>query len=204
MKKIVLLLVLVFGVSQFSNAQAAFGIKAGINYNSDSFQNVKDDVIKENGEGRSGYHAGIWFRAKLPIIGLYIRPEIVYTNLGTEITYASVGSSQTTVSDYDFQKIDIPVLIGKKLFGFGNVFAGPSFQYILDSGFDVNKLEKDDIENFTVGIQLGAGVEFGPIGIDVRWERGFNDVETKFLDGTTNVEFDTRVNQIILGLSYRF
>lgn len=206
MKKIILLLVFAFSVIQYSNAQSDFGIKAGINYNSDSFQNVKDNVIEENGEGRTGYHAGIWLRAKLPVIGLYIRPEIVYTNLGTEITYTytSIGSTVATVSDFDFQKIDVPVLIGKKIFKFGNVFAGPSFQYILDSGFDAKKLEKDDIENFTVGIQLGAGLEFGPIGVDVRWERGFNDVETKFLDGTSSVEFDTRVNQIIIGLSYKF
>ena len=81
-----------------------------------------------------------------------------------------------------------------------------SFQYILDSGFDIENLEKDDIENITVGIQLGAGVELGSIGIDVRWERGFNDLETNFLDenSNTNIEFDTRVSQIIVGLSYTF
>ena len=193
---------LTLGLSQLSNAQAAFGIKGGVNYNSDSFQNVKDDVIS-GAESRTGYHAGIWVRAKIPIIGLYIRPELVYTNLSNEITYTSVGSSEIT-TDYSFQKIDVPVLLGKKIFKFGNIFAGPSFQYVLGSDFDIQDLEEDDIENFTVGIQLGAGIEFGPIGVDVRWERGFNDVETRFLDGTTNVEFDTRVNQIIVGLSYKF
>jgi len=43
----------------------------------------------------------------------------------------------------------------------------------------------------------------GRLGIDVRWEQVFNDTESRFLDGTTNVRFDTRINQIIVGLSYR-
>jgi hypothetical protein len=41
------------------------------------------------------------------------------------------------------------------------------------------------------------------LGIDVRWERSFNDIESTFLDNSTTIEFDTRVNQIIIGLSYR-
>ena len=206
MKKIILLVVLAFVVNQYTNAQNVFGIKVGINYNSDSFQDVKDNIIEENGEGRTGYHAGIWFRTELPIVGLYLRPEIIYTNLGAEINYANIRGTGATVSDYDFQKIDIPLLVGKRILKFGNIFAGPSFQYILDSGFGMENLEKDDIENITVGIQLGAGVEIGSIGIDVRWERGFNDIETKFFDknSNTNIEFDTRVNQIIIGLSYTF
>ena len=48
MKKIILLVVLVFVVNQYTNAQNVFGIKVGINYNSDSFQDVKDNIIEEN------------------------------------------------------------------------------------------------------------------------------------------------------------
>ena len=64
----------------------------------------------------------VWVRAKIPVIGLYIRPELVYTNLSNEIAYTSIGSTQATVSDYNFQKIDVPVLLGKKIFKFGNIF----------------------------------------------------------------------------------
>lgn len=210
MKKIYLILIITLGFFQISSAQVDFGIKGGINYNSDSFQNVKDDIIKENGDGRTGYHAGIWLKVELPL-DFYFRPEIVYTDLGTEITYLAansqtLNSSTAVTTDFDFQKIDVPVLFGKNLFNLVNVFVGPSFQYIIDSDFSFDNLEKDEIDNFTVGIQLGTGVEFGPIGIDVRWERGFNDTETRFLDKSTNtnVEFDTRVNQIIVGLSLKF
>ncbi|WP_435263121.1 hypothetical protein [Tenacibaculum sp. nBUS_03] len=53
---------------------------------------------------------------------------------------------------------------------------------------------------------MGAGVELGKIGLDLRWERAFSDTESKLINsnGAPNVNFDTRVNQIIIGLSYRF
>ncbi len=116
----------------------------------------------------------------------------------------STKGSQTT--SYNFQKVDIPVLIGKKFFGIGNVFAGPSFQYILNSDFSLNDISEVDTDGFSVGLQFGAGIELGNLGIDVRWERGLNTVESTFLNvaTNTNVTFDTRVNQIIIGLSYKF
>ena len=191
---------LAFAFSQTSTAQIDFGVKAGLNYNSESIQETGQDLF-EGAESKTGYHAGIWLRFKLPIIGFYLRPELVYTNLENELLYKE---SQTT--SYNFQKVDIPVLIGKKFFGIGNVFAGPSFQYILNSDFSLNDIENVDTDGFTVGLQVGAGIELNNLGIDVRWERGLNTVESTFLNVSTNtnVTFDTRVNQIIIGLSYKF
>lgn len=201
MKKVILILCLAFGFSQVSNAQIGFGVKGGINYNSDSFVDVKNDVLS-GAESRTGYHAGIWLLFKVPVVGLYIRPELVYTNLANSVTFDSAtASAQTT--DYNFQKIDIPVLLGKKIFGVGNIFIGPSFQYILAQDFSISDIPDVDGNGFTVGLQLGAGIEFGKLGVDIRWERGFNDVESSFLDGAAQVDFDTRVNQIIIGLSLK-
>ena len=199
MKKVLLMLSLAFAFSQTLKAQIDFGVKAGLNYNSESIQSVSEDVFT-GAESKTGYHAGIWLRFKLPIIGFYLRPELVLTNLENKMLYKG---SQTT--SYNFQKIDIPVLLGKKFFGIGNVFAGPSFQYIINSDFSLNDISSVDTDGFTVGLQFGAGIELGNLGIDVRWERGLNTVESTFLNvaTNTNVTFDTRVNQIIIGLSYK-
>ena len=200
MKKVFLMISLAFAFSQTSTAQLDFGVKAGLNYNSESIQETGQDLF-EGAESKTGYHAGIWLRFKLPIIGFYLRPELVYTNLENELIYKG---SQTT--SYNFQKVDLPVLIGKKFLGIGNIFAGPSFQYILNSDFSLNDIEDVDTDGFSVGLQFGAGIELGNLGIDVRWERGLNTVESTFLNVSTNtnVTFDTRVNQIIIGLSYKF
>jgi len=203
MKKVLLALILCVGISQYSNAQLQVGLKAGVNYNSDSFSDVSNDVL-DGAKSKTGYHAGLWFRAKLPIIGLYLRPEIVYTELTNDVTYDNSLLVRRT-TDFKVRKIDVPVLLGKKILGIGNIFAGPSFQYILSSDFGLNDLSEVSINNFSLGIQLGGGVEFGRLGIDVRWERGLSKSETKFVDNAINsdVNFDTRVNQIIFGVSYR-
>jgi hypothetical protein len=205
MKKVFLMISLAFAFSQTSTAQIDFGLKAGLNYNSESIQSVSEDVFT-GAESKTGYHAGIWLRFKLPIIGFYLRPELVYTNLENELLYTAKEDQPTKRTSYNFQKIDIPVLIGKKFFGIGNVFAGPSFQYILNSGFSLNDIADVDTDGFSVGLQFGAGIELGNLGIDVRWERGLNTIESTFLNVSTNtnVTFDTRVNQIIIGLSYKF
>ena len=204
MKKLILSLCLAFAFGQTTNAQHHFGIKGGVNYNSEAIIAVTENVFK-GAEGKTGYHAGIWVRAKIPVLGLYIRPELIYTNLESSITYspARIGADALQ-TDFSFQKIDIPVLFGKKFLGVGNVFIGPSFQYVLTQGFDVNDIPEVTGDGFTVGLQIGAGIELGKLGIDVRLERGFNDIESSFLDDATSIEFDTRVNQVLVGLSYRF
>lgn len=196
MKKIILVLCFAFGFSQLSSAQLNFGLKGGINYNSNSIQETSQDVFS-GANSKTGYHIGVWSRIKIPVLGVYVRPELVYTNLESEVYYSQAAK----VTDYSFQKIDIPVLLGKKILGIGNVFIGPSFQYILNSDFGINDISSVDADGFTVGLQLGGGVEFGKLGIDVRWERGFSDIESTFVGNLGSVEYDTRVNQIIIGLS---
>jgi hypothetical protein len=198
MKKGILIMCFVFGFSQIANTQVAFGVKGGVNYNSNSIKEVQSDVFS-GAKSKMGYHAGVWLRLKVPVLGLYVRPELVYTNLENEVFYKF---TQKTTS-YSFQKIDIPVLIGKKIFGIGNVYVGPSFQYILASDFEINDISSLDSKGFTMGLQFGGGVEFGNLGIDLRWERAFSDIESTFLSGAVEREFDTRINQIIIGLSYK-
>lgn len=207
MKKLILVLCLFVASSQFADAQIHFGIKGGINYNSDSFKEVSDDIINGNADSRTGYHAGVWLRFKLPMIGWYIRPELVYTSLKSEVDLRTSATTSQIVA-YDFQKLDIPVLLGKKFLKIAYLHVGPSFQYILDGDLSYDAVSNLKADGFTVGMQLGGGIEIGKFGIDLRWERAFSDVESEFISdiggANTTSNFDTRVNQIIVGLSLRF
>lgn len=200
-KRIILILCLAFGFGQITSAQIAFGVKGGLNYNSNSIKEVSSDVF-DGAKSKTGYHAGIWLRFKIPVIGFYLRPELVYTNLANEVSYNN--SMAKAVTTYNFQKIDIPVLFGKKIFGIGNLYAGPSFQYILDSDFGLSEITDVKTDGFTAGIQFGGGIELGKLGIDIRWERAFSGVKSTLRKITgDNINFDTRVNQVIIGLSYK-
>jgi hypothetical protein len=96
--------------------------------------------------------------------------------------------------------------LGVKVIGPLQVFAGPAFQYILNSKFD--DVTIDNIENdFTVGLNIGAGISFGKFGLDVRYERGFSENEINFINNTQltldDDRVDTRPDQIILSLSLK-
>jgi hypothetical protein len=106
------------------------------------------------------------------------------------------------LGDYKISKLDLPVLVGVKLIGPLNVFIGPAFQYIIDN--DLKGLSFESIENdFSVGINIGAGIQFGRFGIDIRYERGFNKNEANFVDNTiASYRLDSRPKQIIFSLSY--
>jgi hypothetical protein len=196
MKKTLLLAVFAL-VSLIASAQSdsGFGIKGGLNYNGNGnyFESISDAA--KSPEKNIGYHAGVF--GKIKILKLYIRPELVYTK--TKSDYDG--------STFDMSKLDLPVLVGVKIIGPVHIFAGPAFQYILDSEFDgigINEIEND----FSVGAHLGAGVNLGKLGIDVRYERGFSSNEARFINanitGLPDSRIDTRPEQVILGLSLKF
>tara|TARA_B110000003_G_scaffold53347_1_gene53135 strand:+ start:88341 stop:88976 length:636 start_codon:yes stop_codon:yes gene_type:complete len=203
MRKFIVFCILFVAINQYTQAQIHFGFKTGVNYNYDTFSDVSSDVL-DGAKSRAGFHTGFWFIAKLPVVGLYLRPEIVYTELKNKVSYDSQFVSPRS-TNFKFRKIDVPFLIGKKFLGIGTIFGGPSFQYIFSSDFNLNDLKEVSSNNFSLGIQLGAGIELGRLGLDLRWERGFSKIESYFVDNTinSNFNFDTRVNQIIFGISYK-
>jgi len=201
MKKVIVLIALFVGIISVS-AQVKFGAKAGVNYN--NFGDVKTvvgDILETKADGKSGYHVGVWAKTQVPVLGVYIRPEFVYTQLKTN--YAS--------ESLEVNKIDVPVLIGAKLVGPVHGFVGPAFQFVLDSDYSLEDVKDIETDDFSLGMQVGVGVELGKLGIDVRWERGLSKNETKYSklaagEGSAldAFEIDTRPNQIIFGLSYEF
>ncbi|KQC29523.1 outer membrane beta-barrel protein [Flagellimonas eckloniae] len=202
MKKTFLVAVLtLMGSAVFAQSGSGFGIKAGLSYNKngDLIGSVGDagQNIVEGAEGKAGYHVGFWGKLDFPKI--YLRPELVYSK--TKSSYNVDGAS----NDYDISKIDLPVLLGYKLIGPLHVFAGPAFQYTLKN--DLGDLEVEDVENdFSVGLNVGVGVNLGKIGVDVRYERGFSENEAEFIgNNITDISgrVDSRPSQVIFALSLK-
>jgi len=192
-KKLILLVALATTCTfTFAQNGSSFGIKGGLNYNANGnyFESIGTNA--ENPGRNIGYHIGIYGK-----LGdrLYFRPELVYTS--TKSDYDS--------GDFNMKKIDAPLLIGIKILGPISVFGGPSLQYILDSddGFDgisINSIEND----FSVGLNFGAAINFNKFAIDLRYERGLSNNEATFLDNNgidISNRLDTRPNQLILSLS---
>lgn len=199
MKKLIILFLLVSTTTAF--AQSGFGVKAGLNYGDNGeieFEDVTsagEDIFTEKADSKMGYHFGVFYRAQLGPV--FLKPELLYTQ--TTSTY----QFKSQEADFDVSKLDLPILVGLDIIGPLHIFAGPSLQYILEN--DLEGVTLEDVENeFTVGAQFGAGVQFGGIGLDVRYERGLteNQAEVLDLDNSSGVQrVDSRPSQIIFSLS---
>ncbi len=198
MKKLLIISGLLLSGIAVAQSGSGFGIKAGLNYGSTGdFRNEITNNV-ENPDSKIGYHAGIF--GKVDLGPVYIRPELLYTKL----------TGEYTIGDLIVKKIDAPILVGVNVIGPVHVFAGPSLQYIVDTDFesnDVNLDLGDAQDDFTVGAQFGVGLNLGRLGIDLRYERGFNENEAEFINDNTSLErsrIDTRPEQLILALSLGF
>lgn len=191
MKKLFFTTLFLVSAISFAQKETGFGFKGGLNYNAngDYFESISSTA--QNPEGNVGYHFGIFYK-----IGneLYLKPELVFTS--TKSGYEN--------GDFKMQKIDLPAIVGLKVIGPLSIFAGPSFQYILDSefsGISINNIEKD----FSVGLNFGIALNLKKVGIDIRYERGFSSNEAVFISNNigenTESRLDTRPNQLIVGLS---
>ncbi|HUH46993.1 MAG TPA: porin family protein [Arenibacter sp.] len=192
MRKTVLLAAFaLISITAFAQQGSGFGIKGGLNYGANGNYFKSAENAYKNPKGNIGYHIGVFGKLGDKI---YFRPELMYTKMKSD--YDS--------NSFNMSKLDAPLLVGVNIIGPLQVFAGPAFQYILDT--DYEDITIGDVKNdFSVGLNIGAGVSFGKFGIDLRYERGFSKNEVTVL-GNNNVplndRIDTRPDQLILSLGF--
>jgi|SaaInl3SG_22_DNA_1037383.scaffolds.fasta_scaffold08597_4 hypothetical protein len=189
MKKILFTALLALSIApSFAQEKNSWGIKGGLNYNSNGDLISEAGGIKESPKSNTGYHFG--FYKKIQVLGFFLRPELIYTE---------------TTSDYDGQelslsKIDLPFNLGSGFIGPTYVFAGPSFQYIIDSEFNGVDAQSG-LKDISLGANFGIGLKINKLALDLRYERGLSEKETRFVQqSVSDVNIDLRPSQLILSL----
>lgn len=184
---VLILTFLVFSQMVYAQSGSGFGIKGGLNYNSNGKYFKDAETIWGNPMNNLGYHLG--FFGKVNAGPIFLRPELNYTQLQSEINNSILKT----------QRLDAPVLVGINLLGsLLNVFAGPSFHYHIE-----DQLMANDYDKFNAGYQFGIGLNLGRAGLDLRYERVLNG-QTVNIDNVFTGQGDFRFQQLMLGLSFRF
>jgi hypothetical protein len=157
MKKVLVMLVTCLFIGNI-HAQLRFGVKAGVNF---SKFNSEEQVLQQEG---SAWQAGLVSQFKIPLVGLGIQPELLYSiNKGDD---QSIGYF-TVPLNIRWQPLPVPVI--KPV-----ILVGPYFGYAVNfKGF--NNIQ-DDIKRFDWGIGLGAGVEIWKLQIEGRYNWGLQDL----------------------------
>jgi hypothetical protein len=176
MKKHFLSIALLLAGIMSAKAQTTLGIKGGVN-----FSKINTDDLKESSV--TGYQVGVFGR-----IGnsFYLQPEVYLGSRGGKFESSSDNTTVTTNGKVTFTTINVPVLVGAKLLSAGSInvraMAGPIYTYNLDKKIDFRAAANDfgDYKNSTLGYQVGAGVDFGSITADLRYEGGLTKVNERY------------------------
>lgn len=185
MKNVLFSIAFLFFCIQTVNSQIDWGMKGGLNFNSSGDITFDVGDIVQESQSDIGYHVGAFLKFKLT--KLYIKPELVYTKT----------KSKYDTTSFEMSKIDMPLLVGFTLIRPLSIFVGPSFQYVLDT--DLKGVSLGAVENeISVGYNIGAAVQLGRFGIDIRYENGFSENQANFLN--VNASISTTPEQFILSV----
>ena len=190
---LVLSFIFFFAIILQANAQhkgSGFGLKGGVSYNT-SGKYFKDagSIWKDPGSS-TGYQIGAFY--KLASYDIFLRPELGYSHTKFDSGLGEIKAN----------RVDAPVLVGMHLFKIFSLVGGPSFHYILDDNYD-DFFDTPSDKDLLFGYQFGLGVNFGPVGLDLRYERVMNDQKLN-LDQVIKRKDDFRSEQVVLGLSFQF
>ena len=211
MKKIALITVAVFimSISHLYSSGIDIGLRGGLNFASVpsgvELENITDRnlTLEALPDSYTGYHLG--GIANLSLGGLHVRPELLFTQTGqemrvTEPIAGNTGYKETYITQ-EFRHLTMPVTVGWS-FGPLRLGIGPVGSVLLDEtegnleGYDINF----DYNDVTIGYQVMAGIRFGDLLIDFKYEGRFNDLGDGITVGGQEFDFDTRPSQYILSL----
>ena len=197
------LLIITSSIQAQDSLRTRVGIKGGINFSTLYADNVDDTKML------TGVNFGLF--AKLPLSDHFaIQPELYYSMKGAEVKYNNFFVDGT--ARFNFNYIEVPLLLVVNITDFVNVHAGPYAAYLISGKaknesnaniFDFEEsLDTDDYNKFDLGIAVGVGLDFKAISLGLRYNHGTTTIgkEETFL-GTTYTFPDAKNGVLSLYLS---
>ena len=180
MNKPYLLVTLLFFIYTFSNAQEfALGLRGGLNNNTigdinsigGSFQTGHpDEVFSPN--KKTGYQFGAFLNIEFG--KFFVRPEINFVELKNSYDFPNSESKWST------SKMDIPLLIGYKIYEPVSIYVGPGFNFyddaLLEGANNASGASKINYISSATTFIVGVNVEFKYFGVDLRYEMGNKEI----------------------------
>lgn len=199
MNKTSLLIIICLIFSFSSSAQElSFGLRGGFNFYSIGELNSRggsieagrpDEVFSPDKD--LGTQLGVFMTIEFD--KLYLRPEI---NL---VSHNNTYEFPNKPSKWRARKIEIPALVGYKIFDPVSVYAGPSFSFIRKVTLEGanNSTTEDEINYNKTATTLNFGVqlEFKRFGVDLRYGWGLNETDEELQD-INNSAYGTNLTDV--------
>ncbi|MBR3883574.1 MAG: porin family protein [Bacteroidaceae bacterium] len=188
-----------------ANAQVKFGIKAGTNLveSIDNFDGAKAD-------GFTGFFVGPTARVTLPIVGLGVAADILYSQTGAEIGGEKIKRNSLEIPVYLRYDLALPV-VSKIVVPF--IAVGPQFGFTLGSADQVWKSEglddalKFEYKKSNLSLNVGAGATlFKHVQAHVNYNiaLGKTSQYTTIINGAESLIKEEKTNTWQISLAYIF
>ncbi len=206
MKKILMIMMTVVAMmtAQQTNAQVKFGVKAGLNVNSMSFDNKLFDT-----SNKEGFFIGPMIKLTVPIVGLSFDAAALYNQARAKVGYSEESNNKTTLTQ---KTIDIPVNVryGIGLAKVANIFlfAGPQWGInVGDKDFKWNDGSSYSLKSSLFSVNVGLGTTIlDHLQITANYNIGCTKSSdgTMILDDGKRVEGSSHSNSWKIALGYWF
>jgi len=168
MKKALALLISVLLLSTLSYSQTRFGIKGGLNFT--NISNLSSDVEK-TWKNQTGYQLGVALQIKIPVIGLAIQPELLYSTVKS-------ASDNGNEINLDYLTLPVNIQLGTDMLFFRPfIVASPFVSYMIDNNVRLEDQPVDEINRFDYGVGLGVGIDIWKLQIMGKYNWGLGKLE---------------------------
>ena len=202
MRKLILAIVLVFSSMSLSAQSFKWGAKVNVGSPDMSLSDIKEanNHIPDVKNASLNLQLGLF--ARLQLLGFYIQPEAMFSNSKSELKFEDV------TGEVKINKLDLPVMVGKRFLKIFRVNAGPVFSLKLSQDIKNVKNTSDEIianyKNATVGLQYGIGLDISMITIDLRVEKGLQSISDQLKIAGKSFSADQRLDQVMLAVGIKF
>lgn len=204
MKRIFLALVLLCTMSFVQAQDIPFidvGIRGGVNLS--TVTNLPQGL--ESNGALAGFAGGAFARIKIPLVGLFVQPEIMYSSLGGKLKDA-VGAE----GDLLLNNLDFAAMIGYNL-GLGplgvRLGVAPVLSNVLSSKVKIGGVEldvKDETNSPLWSVQFGVGADISKLTFDLRYQLGLSKLYNDDNQQNSGTIQDVRSNAIQFTIGYKF
>ena len=207
MRNLILAIVLVFSSMSLSAQSFKWGAKVNVGSPDVSLDDLKN--LSEPGNSvdellitdpKLNLQLGLF--ARIQLLGFYIQPEAMFSNSKSELKFEGVEG------EVKLNKLDLPVMVGKRFLKIFRVNAGPVFSLKLSQDIKNLKDSSDEIvanyKNATVGLQYGIGLDISMITVDLRVEKGLQSISDELKIAGKSFSADQRLDQVMLAVGIKF
>lgn len=197
MKKSIIVLLFSFFAIQGYAQNSGFGIKAGLSSTKLDFKNEQFVPY----DAQTGYHVGVFGRFGGG--GFFVQPELLFTQTSGKFGINMPPFSSQSPENYeaDFNRLDIPVMVGFRFLKVVRLMAGPIASFNINSEIKdaVETVDNVEFKKSTLGYQAGLGVDIGNLSVDAKYEGGLSSVT----DNIATFDTDNRINQWVLSVGFK-